>query len=133
MEPRDLNTSPSDDAQLDELLRRPAPPIPDDGFSDRVLASLPERRRAPALFYRPVLLALGTLAGTIFAANRGSLEALLSPGELVSIADGIFAGASASSLGLALLTTLAALAYALLIDSVSLAHRVRRWRTILGW
>jgi hypothetical protein len=133
MESRNVNPSPSDDTRLEELLRLPAPPIPDDSFSTRVLAALPERRRARPPVYRAVLLALGALAGTIFAASRGSLQGLVSPDELASLVKAVLANASASSLAFALLVTVGALAYAWLIDSPSITRRLHRWRTLFGW
>ena len=43
MEPTDLNPKSSDDEQIDSWLRASSavPPLPDDGFSARVLAALP--------------------------------------------------------------------------------------------
>ncbi|HWL14214.1 MAG TPA: hypothetical protein VNR00_01335 [Opitutus sp.] len=44
MEPADLNASPSrdpEDARLEQFLRQPLAPLPDDGFTARVLATLP--------------------------------------------------------------------------------------------
>ncbi len=48
MEPADVNPGARDDARLEALLRRPAPPLADDGFSARVLAALPPVRAAAA-------------------------------------------------------------------------------------
>lgn len=43
MEPANLNSSAPDDTQLEALLRQRAAPLPDDGFSMRVVAALPPR------------------------------------------------------------------------------------------
>ncbi len=83
MEPADLNSSPPDDARLEAWLRAhsAAAPLPDDGFSARVLAALPARthpalaadllaarraadRRRRAVHRRLCLCLLGALAGT---------------------------------------------------------------------
>ena len=47
MEPNDLNSLPPDEAQLDAWLRASTtqPPLPDDGFSQRVLSALPPPAR----------------------------------------------------------------------------------------
>lgn len=61
MEPIDLNSSDPSDQALDALLRKGiAPPLPDAGFSARVLAALPPPKEK---FLRPrEWLGLGLLA-----------------------------------------------------------------------
>jgi hypothetical protein len=86
MEPADLNSSHPDDARLEAWLRAhsAAAPLPDDGFSARVLAALPARTQ-PALSAnrfaarrtarrRLWLCLLGALAGMALGvtANRGA-------------------------------------------------------------
>lgn len=72
MEPNDLKSpTPPDDALFDTWLRSHAtlPPLPDDGFSRRVLAALPrpqKSRGAP----RQLVIALGAVAGLAFAAFK---------------------------------------------------------------
>jgi hypothetical protein len=70
MEPADLNSPPdaSDDARLRALLRRQTAPLPDGGFSARVMAALPVAS-TPSRAYSPriwIYLA-GALAGSGFA------------------------------------------------------------------
>lgn len=48
MEPENLNSPAPDDEQLEARLRRSAAPLPDDGFSLRVMAALPPRPPAAA-------------------------------------------------------------------------------------
>jgi hypothetical protein len=53
MESIDLKPYPGEsDARLDAMLRRLRPPLPDIGFSSRVLTALPPAKKAPASFYR---------------------------------------------------------------------------------
>lgn len=68
MEPSDLNSTSSDDVRLHHLLREACPELPDDGFSLRVLAALPARRRTPRPSARLVAIGLGALLGGAFAA-----------------------------------------------------------------
>lgn len=52
MEPADLNSSSSparDDARLEAWLRQPAAPLPDEGFTQRVLVALPPRTAQAAV------------------------------------------------------------------------------------
>lgn len=70
MEPNDLKPNPPpDDAHLDGWLRANAalPPLPDDGFSRRVLTALPAPARRSA---RLVVIALGAVVGIGFAAIK---------------------------------------------------------------
>jgi hypothetical protein len=54
MEPADLNSSPErDDARLEAWLRQPTAPLPDDGFSQRVLAALPPSAPATVSVFVP--------------------------------------------------------------------------------
>jgi hypothetical protein len=71
MESPDLNPSTPDDTTLDACLRGTAwlPPLPDDGFSRRVLARLPEPRRQTAL--RRNLCLAATAAGLAVAVIGG--------------------------------------------------------------
>jgi hypothetical protein len=52
-----------DDADLERLLRAPKPPIDDDGFTDRLLARLPPRRRTEP--WRVTILLGFTLAAAL--------------------------------------------------------------------
>ncbi len=73
MEPSNLNPSTEDD-RLAALLRRRTDPIPDDGFSARVLAALPSARRdRPAIPLAAVML--GALAGILYAWWHGASAA----------------------------------------------------------
>lgn len=67
MEPADLNHFAPDDARLDARLRQPAPALPDDGFSDRVLAALPPEA-GHARSRRRLMCGAGAAAGVLFAA-----------------------------------------------------------------
>lgn len=70
MEPTNLNAFPppgDEDAQLAGFLTHASPPLPDDGFSDRVLARLPAPRR-PADFGRSLAILGAALAGLAVAA-----------------------------------------------------------------
>ena len=72
MEPADLNHPANDDARLEAMLRRAAPPLPDDGFSARVLAALPAPEAAAALWRRIAFCLAGAAAGYGFALWRGA-------------------------------------------------------------
>jgi hypothetical protein len=67
MESPDLNHSPSDDAALDAWLRDNAAlaPLPDHGFSQRVLLNLPAPTDRAAAKRRLIFCALGALAGVM--------------------------------------------------------------------
>ena len=73
MEPSDLTPSSKmgDEAQLDALLRRAAPPLTDDGFSARVLAALPAAPEQRTSWRRSIFCLVGALAGCGFAFWRG--------------------------------------------------------------
>jgi hypothetical protein len=67
MEPTDLNRSALDDAQLDTWLRSNAAavPLPDNGFSQRVLASLPPPASRAAGWRRLIFCIAGAAAGVV--------------------------------------------------------------------
>lgn len=69
MEPSDLN-SPASDDRLESLLRQPAAPLPDDGFSARVLCALPPPPPARQAWPRRTCYLVGTLAGVIYLTTR---------------------------------------------------------------
>src|SRR5215216_2846305 len=71
MEPTDLNSKSPDDAQIDASLRAGSAvsPLPDDGFSARVLAALPPARTRLNSSLRAWLCAAGALIGGIVAAS----------------------------------------------------------------
>lgn len=79
MEPNDLKSPPPDDAALEAWLRGSAslPPLPDHGFSGRVLAALPAPKRS---MQRAWFCLAGAFVGTGVAAFQllqgGSLPAL---------------------------------------------------------
>lgn len=110
MEPSDLNPA---DEPLELLLREPAAvPLPDDGFSTRVLAALPPPRRECLLGWRNwvavglaavLLLAFGPsltagleTAATLFDGTAGRLVDLLDRPDLL-LALAIIAGTLALS------------------------------------
>lgn len=66
MEPNDLKSTPPDDAQLETWLRTNAtlPPLPDDGFSQRVLTALPAPVRRSRVSPRLLAIFVGAAAGT---------------------------------------------------------------------
>ena len=83
MEPNDLNSPLNDDSRLETLLRQPAPALPDNGFSTRVLAALPARipGRRPGL--RLVFCSAGAVIGLIiaFLVSTASSSELAGPNE----------------------------------------------------
>jgi hypothetical protein len=90
MEPANLNAS-SDDARLEALLRRPAAPLLDDGFSRRVLAALPPvtPQSLPEFSGAPWVVSLG---GGIFGTAFAIVGVFLWPGvgsDLAHSIDGI--------------------------------------------
>ena len=66
MEPDDLNEFAGNEPRLEALLRQSSAPLADDGFSSRVIASLPSRpaRRSP---YRLAACVVGALVGLAVA------------------------------------------------------------------
>ncbi len=67
MEPDHLNPPLPDDSRLEAPLRQPAPAMPDDGFSRRVLAALPGRKPARRPGLRLVFCTAGAVVGLIIA------------------------------------------------------------------
>jgi hypothetical protein len=64
-------TPPSDrEDELEALLRRPRASLPDDGFSARVMATLPanSRQNRSRLWF----VIIGGVAGVVFAVRRGA-------------------------------------------------------------
>jgi hypothetical protein len=73
MEPSDLNSAPDrDEAQLEAWLRQPTAPLPDDGFSNRVLAALPPPTPARARWLRPAFCVAGAIVGAIVGRTSDS-------------------------------------------------------------
>jgi hypothetical protein len=71
MEPANLTPAPGDDDRLDTLLRRSTEaPLPDNGFSARVLAALPPRPREDRDWLRAILCLLAAAAGLAVALAR---------------------------------------------------------------
>jgi hypothetical protein len=71
MEPNDLKSpTPPDDAHFETWLRASSslPPLPDDGFSRRVLSSLPTPQRSTGVSRRLLVIGFGAAAGIGFAA-----------------------------------------------------------------
>ena len=116
MEPANLNPSPPppDDAPLETWLRSSAarPPLPDDGFTARVLGALPPAP-APAANRRRALVLAGTLAGAavLWAHQDGwSLDSARLADLAPACGDPFGAPATpAFALALALVLTLASL------------------------
>lgn len=75
MEPNDLKSTPPDDAQLEAWLRAGAmlPPLPDDGFSRRVVAALPP----PSPRFPPRVWVCG--AGALLGVGVMVIAAVTSP------------------------------------------------------
>lgn len=73
MEPAGMNSNEPGDAGLDALLRASAPgPLPDGGFTGRVLASLPPAQgdpAAPRWRLQGALIAVGAAAGLVAAVS----------------------------------------------------------------
>jgi hypothetical protein len=121
MESDDLKSNPSDDAALDAWLRSAGslPPLRDDGFSQRVLATLPAVARPAA--QRVWVCATGAAAGlamvafAMFESGAGFWNEL--PAFETNSQDWLPAVAIPLALGLAVL-------------SVWMAFR-RQWRTLL--
>ncbi len=90
MEPTDLNRPAPDDAQLDAWLRSnaTATPLPDNGFSQRVLANLPPRADRAAATRRIIFCLAGALAGAIvpWLTDAGLPDPSTSPVDLGRVA-----------------------------------------------
>lgn len=71
MEPANVNSPPPDEAQFEAWMRRNAAtaPLPDAGFSARVLTALPPRR-APFAWRRTLLCVAGAAVGAVLARSR---------------------------------------------------------------
>lgn len=69
MEPSDLTSSSPEDARIADLLRRHHPALPDDGFSRRVLAALPDERNPSSSRSRWIVCAIGAAVGLAVAAG----------------------------------------------------------------
>ena len=82
MEPTDLKPTPPDDPQLEAWLRASAtlPPLPDDGFTQRVLTALPSPTRRPSaqrLWFCLGGALVGIAVAGLGAGHSGSLTASL--------------------------------------------------------
>jgi len=83
MEPTNLNASSAAPDELEQrLLASAGAALADDGFSRRVLAALPARRRAWVQGW--MIPALGAAVGFVLALGRGA-----SPASLLSVTDKI--------------------------------------------
>lgn len=112
MEPNDLKSSAPDDAQLDAWLRTSAsqPPLPDGGFTQRVLATLPPPARHQST-RRLWFCGGGALVGIVVAVI-GTLSASNLTASLPALEDTILAALtqlSVPAFGLALSITLGSL------------------------
>lgn len=77
MEPANLNSPSPDDQHLRTLLGQGLPPLPDDGFTQRVLAALPPPTPKRTLSFRALLCTVAAVAGLALALRRGpSLQSL---------------------------------------------------------
>ncbi|HXB01991.1 MAG TPA: hypothetical protein VNV15_04130 [Opitutaceae bacterium] len=73
MEPADLTPPSPEDARLEKLLGQDLDaPLPDAGFSARVLEGLPPQRDRVFLWGQITALATGALAGLAFALWQGA-------------------------------------------------------------
>jgi hypothetical protein len=72
MEPNDLKSTPPDDAPFEAWLRASAalPPLPDDGFSRRVLSALPAPAGRSPVSPRLLSILLGAALGAALAAYK---------------------------------------------------------------
>ena len=71
MEPGNVNSSANDDRRIEALLRDAVTPLPDDGFSARVMAALPGAEKQPATRRRLAFCLAGAMCGCAFALWRG--------------------------------------------------------------
>jgi len=115
MEPNDLNPPPPNDAQLEAWLQASStlPPLPDEGFTRRVVMALPLPARAQSAQRRWFCVG-GALLGLVVAA-LGVLPSGSRPAELPALDDSILAALaqlSVPALGLALGITLGSLWFA---------------------
>jgi len=126
MEPNDLNSLPPDDVQLEAWLRASTtlPPLPDDGFSQRVLTALPPPAREDSVWRRWFCV-----AGALTGGGVAALGAFGSGNQTAGLAD----------LQDTILATLAqlsvpgfGLAVGITVGSLWFAFR-DRWRLLPRW
>lgn len=140
MEPSNLNSASSesnDDARLESWLRQSATDLPDDGFSQRVLAALPPPRTtsdAPSHFrFRESIIAVGALAGVALAGWRIGVGASGADGNGAALASRLHDNIAEISHAFSQ-TTAASLDPALsLAATVTLCSLAFVFRRNLGW
>ena len=115
MEPKDLKSDSPDDAPIEAWLRARATlaPLPDDGFSTRVLAALPPAARSMKPALRPWLCAAGAIVGCVLAASSG-LTAPAAVDQVAALASALQTALTPladPSFGLALVVTGVSLAF----------------------
>jgi len=116
MESEHLNPNQSGDDRLDEWLRHDAAaPLPDDGFSFRVLAALPPRRAKAPAGRMWMLPAAGLVAGLAIVISRGGAPTGLDVSPIGVLMTDLGSALPESSLGLALVVVAAVLAVSELI------------------
>jgi len=113
MEPNDLKPTPPDDTQLEAWLRTSTalPPLPDDGFMQRVLTALPPAQRATRRMW---FCSGGAVVGIVIAAF-GAVTSGNLPANLPALEDTIMTALtqlSVPAFGLALGITLLSLWFA---------------------
>src|SRR4051812_15601204 len=113
MEPADLNFPADDDRRLTALLQ--SPPLADDGFSDRVLAALPQ---PPPRWRRATFITVGGAAGVVIAFWRTNPWSAIAA-QWETAAPALTPLASPSAFGALLFTTV-------LTACVFFANRSRR-------
>lgn len=121
MEPADLKSPSPDDASFEAWYRAHAtrPPVPNHGFTGRVLAALPPPRRQITSQRGRFCLA-GALIGSAIAWSGGLLEALGRPGLVVEQV-GVWTPTASPGLGLAL---------GLVVVSLLFVYRDLVWRRV---
>ena len=65
-----MNSSPDPDSRLEEWLRQSGPMLPDEGFSARVMASLPPPAAASRPVRRWLVCSVGAVGGLLYALVR---------------------------------------------------------------
>lgn len=118
MEPVDLKTSSPENDPVDAWLRANsnATPLPDAGFTDRVLASLPASTATsakPAASRRAVFCLVGAFAGLVLPWLTGTRlpEVIANAAELNRLAQPALQQFTDPNLALALVVTAASLLY----------------------